>query len=231
MKGELFERFNHTLTIVSVKETPDQIYVQVSLADPEQAAHWVELYTQQAGERAKRELIKDVRADAKVKAKNLEQQIRQARESTRKHREDQIIQLTEAIRIANSIGLEKPPIIDSALASEVSAGMGGVLTYMRGSKALMAEVENLRNRPSDDPFIENLRKQQESLNFYRSLEVDPASIEVYRQDGAVQLPDEPVKPQKAIIIGVGALAGLTLGVLLALMRNFVVRREAELGMS
>ncbi|MNJ13130.1 Chain length determinant protein [compost metagenome] len=230
-KGELFERFNEILTVVPVKEASDQFYVQARLADPEQAARWVEAFTQQAGERAKRELIKDVKADARVKFKNLEQQIRQVRESTRKHREDQIVQLSEAIRIANSIGLQKPPIIDSSLSQELSAGMDGSLTYMRGSKALQAEIDNLRNRQSDDPFIDNLRKQQESLNFYQSLDVDPASIEAHRQDGAVALPDEPVKPKKAIIIVVGALAGLTLGVLLALMRHSVARREKELRMS
>lgn len=221
----LYNQFRDLLSLgVVSKDTPDRFFVTSSQPNPGQAAQWVVHYVEMAGDRAKKEIIQDARADALVKADNLEQQIRAERESARKQREDRIAQLTEALRVAHSIGLEKPPIISNNLSSELSAGMDGSITYMRGSKALEAEIENLRSRTSDDPFIAKLRQRQEAMAFYRSLQVDPAVIQVYRQDGAIESPDRPVKPKKFIIVVLGAVLGLGLGVFMALVRHFWMSR-------
>ncbi|MNH31136.1 hypothetical protein D3C79_914710 [compost metagenome] len=127
--------------------------------------------------------------------------------------------------VAKSIGLEKPPLISGALSAEVSAGMDGSLTYMRGSKALEAEIANLESRSSDDPFIKGMRKKQETLTFYRNLKVDPSIIAVYQQDGVVDQPDKPIKPKKLIIVMLSAVAGLALGLVAALGRDVWVRRK------
>lgn len=211
-QDSLYSEFKRLLTLGPVsKDTPDRFFVVAQLPDPRRAAEWVSRYVEMAGDHAKAEIIKNARVDAMVKADNLEQLVKASRESARKQREDRIAQLTEALRIARSVGLDKPPIISYGPSSEVSADMNGSLTYMRGSKALLAEVENLRSRTSDDPFIEGLREKQELLSFYRSLQVDPAVIQVYRQDGALESPDRPVKPNKLMIIALGSIFGLVLG--------------------
>lgn len=225
-QDDLYSRMNSILTVaVTSKDTPSRYYIMANLPSAEQAAQWVVQYAQMAGEHAKREVTKDVRGDAMVKANNLEQQINAARESARKQREDRVKQLSEALKVAESIGLEKPPIISNSLSGEVSAGMDGSLTYMRGSKALRAEIENLRNRTSDDPFIARLRQREEAMTFYRSLQIDPGVIEVYRQDGAIELPDKPVKPKKLFIVVLGVVAGATLGLILAMVRDMWLMRQ------
>lgn len=217
-QDSLYSQFKSVLTLGMVsKEAPDRFFVMAQLPDPQQAAEWVTRYVEMAGDHAKSEIIKDARVEAMVKADNLEQMVRASRESARKKREDRVAKLMEALKIARSVGLDKPPIISYGPSSEVFADMGGALTYMRGTKALEAEIENLRSRTSDDPFIENLREKQESLNFYRSLRVDPAVVQVYRQDGALESPDTPVKPNKPIIVILGAMIGLALGVFFALI--------------
>ena len=221
----LYNQFRDVLSLgVVSKDTPDRFFVTSSQPDPGQAAQWVVHYIEMAGERAKKEIIQDARADALVKADNLEQQVRAERESARKQRDDQIAQLTEALRVARSIGLERPPIISNNLSSELSAGMDGSLTYMRGSKALEAEIENLRNRTSDDPFIAKLRQRQEAMAFYRMLQVDPGVVQVYRQDGAIESPDRPVKPKRLIIVVLGAILGLGLGTVIGFVRHFWASR-------
>lgn len=105
----------------------------------------------QAGELAKNEMIKNVSIESEVRARNLEQQISSAREKSTKAREDSIVRLNEALRIADSIGLEKPPAI-TVSQSVIAGGEAGQLTYMRGSKALKAEIESLQARESDDPL-------------------------------------------------------------------------------
>ncbi|WP_176514188.1 LPS O-antigen chain length determinant protein WzzB [Pseudomonas faucium] len=216
----LYNKFKETLTVgPASKQAPDRFVVIANNPDSQSAAQWVVRYLEMAGERAKREVIKDARADALVRADNLEQQITAARESARKQREDELVQLNEALKVAESVGLEKPPIISNSLSSEVSAGMDGSLVYMRGAKALEAEIENLRARQSDDPFINDLRQRQESISFYRSLRVDPAVIAVYRQDGAIESPDRPVRPNRVLVVTMSVLLGVVLGGIVAVMRD------------
>ncbi|MBF8742368.1 LPS O-antigen chain length determinant protein WzzB [Pseudomonas guariconensis] len=231
-QDELYGKFQEVLSLgLASKDAPSRFFVKAKLSNPQLAAEWVVLYLEMAGRRSSIEVVRDVKADATVKANNLEQQINAALESARKQREDQIIQLSEALKIARSIGLERPPIISNSLANEVSAGMDGSLTYMRGSKALEAEIDNLRKRISDDPFVKNLRQRQEAQAFYRSLQIDPSIIQVYRQDGAIESPDKPVKPEKLLIVVLGALVGGGLGVALGLLRYLTtgpgVRKEKE----
>jgi chain length determinant protein (polysaccharide antigen chain regulator) len=217
-QDELYARFGKLLSVsLENKDAPTRFSITANLLSPQQAVDWVASYAQLAGDRAKQEVLKNAKSDALVKANNLQRQISAARESTRKQREDEIVQLKEALLIAKSIGLEKPPIISDSLSTEVSAKMDGSLIYMRGSKALEAEIKNLQDRQSDDPFIASLRVQQSALSFYNDLSIDPALVAVYRQDGVVELPDQPVRPQKLLIVVLGLVLGLILGGIVALM--------------
>ncbi|WP_312388091.1 Wzz/FepE/Etk N-terminal domain-containing protein [Pseudomonas sp.] len=228
-QDRLFARFNELLTVaLASKETPDRFYVQALTEDPNVSAQWIGRYVEMASERAKRTLIKDALADAAVVADNLQEDIAQARASARRMREDEIVRLSESLNVAQSIGLELPPLISGSMATEISADADGALTYMRGSKALQAEIENLQSRESDDPFVDKLRQRQEELMFYRGLRIHPDAFAVYQTDGAVEVPDSPVKPRKAMIIGGGLFIGLLMGVGLALLSSMVAsarRRE------
>lgn len=225
-RDDLYAKFNGMLGVAQAsKDTADRYVITASVEDPRLAAVWVSNYAEMAADRAKDELLGGTRSDISIMADNLEQQIRASRASAGNQRADQIAQLSEALRIAKSIGLEKPPIISNTLSGEVSAGMGGSLTYMRGTKALEAEIANLESRPSNDPYIPNLRERQERLNFLRNLKIDPSLVAMYQQDGAVSPPDKPVRPRKAMIMVLAVLAGVALGVCAALGRDLWLRRR------
>lgn len=229
-QDDLYAKFNKAVSMpVATKESPERFQFVATSTDPQQAADWIVAYAKLAGDRAKKEVIADVRADALVKANNLKERVRSAREGARKEREDRIARLSEALIVAQSIGLEKPPIISGNGNSELSADMEGSLVYMRGSRAIEAELKNLKARTSDDPFVDHLRRDQETIAFYETLEIDPSVIEVYRQDGGLYAPDKPVKPQKAIIVVLSALLGVLLGVLIALYRAFFVASRLAVG--
>lgn len=218
-QNALFGQFSRSLVVaLSGKDNPARFSITATVPSPKDAVEWVTVYALKAGERAKEEVLNNIKSDAKVMASNLQQQIDSLQSSSRKEREDRIVQLKEALVVARSVGLEKPPIITGQLSAEVSAGMNGSLTYMRGSKALEAEIDNLQKRQSDDPFIDNLREKQERLAFYRTLEIDPASIVVFRQDGVVEMPDQPIKPRKLLILALGLVLGFAVGVALAFAR-------------
>ncbi|MFL1515081.1 LPS O-antigen chain length determinant protein WzzB [Pseudomonas prosekii] len=226
-RDALYAEFSQVLRVVPpLKETSDRYLVVVQTSDSEQAKKWAEAYIVQAGDLAKKEMIRNLSIESEVRARNLEQQITSARETSRLAREDSIVRLTEALRIAESIGLEKPPAI-TVNQSVIAGGESGQLTYMRGSLALKAEIENIQSRKSDDPFADRLRELQAKYNFVKGLKTDAAAVSVYRQDGDVELPDTPVKPNKALILLFGIVSGLILGLAFVLVRGFYSAKSGD----
>ncbi|RCL29118.1 hypothetical protein C6A77_03420 [Pseudomonas sp. AFG_SD02_1510_Pfu_092] len=218
----LYDRFGKVLTVGPVAgDSAGRYLIRALSDDPQMSVKWVTRFTEMASDTAKKTLVEDADTEVKVLIKNLEQQIRSAREAARKQREDQIARLQEALKVAKAVNLSKPPIIASGMNAEVSGGMQGTLTYMRGSQAIEAELANLRARESDDPFVADLREVQEKLDFYRNLQLNPAVIEVFQQDGAIEVPDSPVRLGRLLIVAGGVFAGLVLGVLVAAFTHLV----------
>jgi chain length determinant protein (polysaccharide antigen chain regulator) len=220
----LFNWFSRSIEVsLTSKDDPTRFTITATEPSPDSAVQWVAAFAQLAGEKAKEEVLSSVKSDATVKANNLEREIDRLQASARKDRDDRIVRLNESLAVAKSIGLEKPPIIDGKLTNEVSSTMDGSMDYMRGSKAIEAEINNLQKRQSDDPFIW-LRGKQESLSFYRTLFIDPATVTVFRQDGVVATPDQPVKPRKMLILALGLVLGFALGIALAFIRFLMLEK-------
>lgn len=217
-RDALYSRFSKTLIVtLPVRDAGDQSAVTVQTTNPELASNWVQQYADRAGLLAKEEIIKNVATESRVRARNLLQQIKSLRETGTQIRQDSITKLQEALKVAEAIGLEKPPIITGNPSVELAGSMDGQIIYMRGSKALKAEILNLEQRQSDDPFVMNLRELQSKHDFFKNLDVSPSDVWVYRQDGDVNRPDAPIKPKKSLIITLGMILGLMAGVLIAVI--------------
>lgn len=211
-RDEQYAKFLKVIEVTQASKSFQDIYsISVKAGDPSVAVDWAGRYAGMAADLAKKDILNDVRSDALAIARNIEQQIAIAQESAQKSREDRIAQLKEALEIAKSIGLEQPPLVSKGLVAELSADMTGSLTYMRGSRAILSEIDNLEKRTSNDPYIKNLRKKQADLEFYRGLSFKAEDIQVFRPDGGIELPDQPIKPNKPLVLVFGLLGGLLLG--------------------
>ncbi|PKH16638.1 chain-length determining protein [Pseudomonas sp. 43NM1] len=220
-RDRMYQSFSKRLFIsAGGKDNPDRYYVAVQSSDPAEAGEWVRTYVRNASDAAKKETIKNVVREAQVRARNLDQQVIGMRESARREREDKIKVLGEALEVAKAIGLGKPIIISGKTPAELSLGVDGQTLYMRGSDALQAEILGLQERQSDDPFIPSLRVLQVKYSFLKNLSIDSSSVAVYRQDGVVDDPDSPIKPDKLMILIKGAFFGVLLGLAVALARYF-----------
>lgn len=218
-RDELYKEFAKVLKVaVAAKDSPTRYVITSELGDPKQAAEWVVRYVAIASDLAKQEILKSNQSEMHIKSDNIEQQIAAARASARKEREDKIARLKEWLIVAKAIGLKKPPLISGNLSAEVSAGMEGALSYMRGSDALESEIANLESRTSDDPFIKGLRTKQQALDLYRNLRVAPEVISVYQQDGFVEQPETPIRPKKLMVLVLTVLAAVVLGLFAGLVR-------------
>ncbi|HDS1818556.1 TPA: LPS O-antigen chain length determinant protein WzzB [Pseudomonas putida] len=223
----LYKIFSRAVVVTKSGDDAAARYaVSVTDHDPQAAVKWSNAVANAAGLIARDELVKNVVSDARMRASMLNQEISGKRDAARKEREDRTAKLKEALTVALAIGLKKPPIITGSV-SELSARMDEDLTYMRGSDAIQAEIENLAKRQSDDPFIRNLRDLEERMAFYSDLKIDESNVRVYRQDGVMAVPDQPIKPRKVLILAGGLVVGGAIGVFVALVRFFVRGKKAR----
>lgn len=218
-QDRLYKEFGEVLTVKAPSKKESDLYViAVESHNPVRAAEWAKLYLEQVTLRSLDDMLKATRREVEVKGEQIRQEIKSLREVAKVRRHDRLSRLREALVVAEGVGLENPPVISGQMAEQLSAVMNGDLMYMRGAKALSAEIEVLENRTSDDPFIPSLRSLEEQYNFYASAHVIPEAVSISRQDGAVVIPDAPIKPRKVLILVLGMLLGGILGLFIALVR-------------
>lgn len=198
------------------QDGPDRYVITMQDASVQRAERVLRAYIGLVEASAKNEIVSGVNAEAAVRARNLGDQIATLRKASENHKEDALTKLEEALRVAKAINLKSAPIITGPAGAEVSANMTSSLAYMRGSKAIEAEINNIKSRRFDDAFIEQLRPLQVRYDYYANIKVDPQKISVAAYDGDVAVPVSPIKPRKALILVASAVVGLLLGVCLAL---------------
>lgn len=217
-QGALYAAFNGSFDVVQLAGEPPRAYVAFRGRDPAVVSRWATAYVEKAGAAAKAEVLHDATREAQVRANALQLELDNLRESGQQQREDKIIRLQEALQIATAIGLQNPPLISGEVSRALFGKMDGELTYMRGSKALAAEIASLQQRKSEDAFIPELREVQTKQQFYQGMVGAQRHVGVYQLDGTIEQPDVPIKPKRNLIIALGVIAGLALGCLIATLK-------------
>jgi chain length determinant protein (polysaccharide antigen chain regulator) len=221
-ESELFTKaFNEKLALNIPKSKQDSSFVSLSFELPREAnksALWLNAYVDFVAKKTLNELLTDVSFEIQTGIQNAQGQIQSKRALAKQRREDRIASLKESLRIAQEAGVERPAINQAA--NDLN------MEYMRGQKALLAEIAVLTNRVSDDPFIEGIRDLQEKIAYLKDIKINPESVRVVRVDQIAEVPVSPVKPKKALIVAVAAVLGLMLGVFIALIRQAVKKRKS-----
>jgi chain length determinant protein (polysaccharide antigen chain regulator) len=224
----LYGRLSKAITVASVnKDELGRWVVAVQDHSAKNSQAWAARYVELAADAAKQELVRNVTKEASVVERNLGLQIDMLRESGKRMRDDSISKLREALAIAKASGLQNSVVFAGGENSGLAGNMADSFSYLRGSKALEAELKNLESRDSNDPFIPGLRELQSQYDFYKWLRGGIYEIAVYRQDGTVDEPLEPVKPKKLLILVLGLGAGVILGSIFALLRSFIRNNGKE----
>lgn len=168
-----------------------------------------------------------VSTEINTRVRSTQSQIAVLRESARKLREDRIARLSEALKVADKVGLQAPQVKASRTSSdgELEQFVDGNLMYMRGAKAIRAELDVLQNRKNDDPFIAGLRELENQLDFLAKVSVSPDGVAVFTLDSAAEAAETPIKPKKVVILSLGLVLGGMLGVFIALIRGMLAKRR------
>ena len=87
------------------------------------------------------------------------------------------------------------------------------------------EVEVLNGRKNEDVFLQDVERLWAEQARLRGLNIDMSELKLVTIDRQAQEPLGPIKPRKLVVIGLSVLAGLMLGMLVALILHFAqVRR-------
>lgn len=231
---KLWAAFNDELDIKSIdkkrsrEREPEHWQIAFEHEDPVKSAEWLNHFVAMASEMAKATLHKDAAGELFIHVQALEHRLDALRETAAQRREDRMALLEEALKVAEVAGLEQiqATMWQAFTGTESSAGTDAPL-YLLGAEAIRAELEVLRKRQSDDPFIPELRPLQEQLAFLKGIDIEPENVSVFTLDSPALVPETPIRPKKRLIMGLGLVLGGMLGVFFALVRSLYSQRFAK----
>lgn len=228
-KEQLWESFNKKLSVSNpdVKNSPERFAVTVQSADANRAAAWANMYVERVANKTRQDMADTVATEISTRVKSIQSRIAVLRESARQLRKDRIARLSEALKVADKVGLQAPQVKASRTSSDGELGqfVDGNLMYMRGARAIRAELGVLQDRENDDPFITGLRELENQLDFLAKVSVSPDGVAVFTLDSAAEVAETPIKPKKALILALGLVLGGMLGAFIALIRGTLAKRR------
>ena len=89
------------------------------------------------------------------------------------------------------------------------------------------QVEILEQRKNEDLYLKDLAEWRQEAAQLKGIKFDTSTLQLVRLDQQALEPLSAVKPKKALVLGLGGVAGLMLGVLVALLRNLLRPRQAD----
>lgn len=211
----LWQQLNKELTItVPSKPTDHQTSVTIVGKDSKQVADWTNAYVALAIKAAQQSLMDDLAEEIQIRSKSITEQITTVRKIALVTRESRITQLRDAIKIAESLGRETSPSVNSNLV-DISRLTDPSSMSLIGTKALRAELNILSQR--NDPYIPELPDLLKKQSLLKSIPLNPAYLSVAVIDRAASPSEDPIKPRKALILALGLVLGAMLGILIALI--------------
>lgn len=219
--NSLFEdNFNDKLVLTAPPQgdQSNRYILSFEMTDPQRAAEWLNAYVDYVLQETKSELIADVQSNIQQRQSELEMMISSMRNIAAKKRQDRLAELEEALVLAKSIDLENIQQSESPVPEN---------EYLRGTKAIEAEIAVLKARESDDPFIDGIRDLQRYHDYLDSIKIDPQAIQIARVDQAASIPESPIKPNKTLILVLSLLLGGMLAIFVALVRAAVKNRQTS----
>lgn len=216
-KDKLKKQLAKELTITLPTPTkPDDNSAKVRFegSNPKNIANWADTYVALAVKATQKELLGDLAGEVTTRRQSIDDQISTLRKIALITRQDRIRRLKDALRVAKSIGLEVP-----ANSGNLVTSYTGEMTYLRGAKALQAELDVLEKRNNDDPYISNLSDLLKKQTLLKGIDLTPSHLSVATIDQVALVPVDPVKPKKVLILALGVILGGVLGALIALIRH------------
>lgn len=216
---------NSPINFLTVKEIPrsQSHYILTARGqDPNELADGVNQYINLIKANATNQLMHVMDQYQQDVLQLLQLKINNAKNITKKIKLDRLVKLKEALKIAQTVGANEhiPLSTGEIIVNGYQSEDPGIM-YSRGSKALIAEIENLKHRKSEEPFTPGLRELQNEYDFLKKnkIRVDEHTQMFHLEDDIVP-PDFQAAPKKSMIIVLSVILGLMCGIIIAIIRNY-----------
>lgn len=193
-------------------KTPDPEQVSsVSLVgtQPNILAPLVMQYIELANERTRALLLEKLQSEIDVLKQSVNAQLHALRTTAEAGNTAALTRLRDAYTLAQAIHLESPPASGNLITSYEDSNL-----YMRGTKALLAEIEIREKRVNYDPYINELNSLEKKRLLLDSISIDKNKIEAIKIEDEAKQPTAPVKPRKTLIVLLAFLMGLVTSTIL-----------------
>ena len=226
------EELSEKLVVAGInKNRGEREFVTITFEgqNPDQIAGWLNTFVRLADNKTIMAQTQSFAMKVQRVKDSVSQRIESLRSVEKSRRFDLIARLDEAVVVAeklgwvdqhSKLGIQYEQAKMDAI--NMSFSLQDVPLYLRGSNALKAEVDVLKQRKNDDPFIPELRGLQEQFNFLSSVRQDAENVHAMRLDRAAIADDRPIKPKRKLIVVLGFVLGALLSVFVAFIRNMVV---------
>ncbi|WP_164878402.1 LPS O-antigen chain length determinant protein WzzB [Pollutimonas thiosulfatoxidans] len=212
-----WQTFNSSLVVETPIVTGGRVTtVTMRGADPSSLAEWANRFVKFTISETNALVLASLTSKVDGKVQAIDRQIEAVREVARKARLYRITRLHDALAIAESIGLIKPPPEWPIVFTTGDSTGATPALYLRGASALNAELEQLEHREQDDAYIPELPLLLTNKTLLATLNPSEVSIEVASLETEATTPKSPVEPRKKRIVLAGMLLGLSFGAFLVI---------------
>lgn len=87
------------------------------------------------------------------------------------------------------------------------------------------EVEILNRRGNEDIFLKDVDPLRAEVARLRNLNIDMSNLKLVTIDRRAQEPLAPIKPKKVLVIALSLVAGMVLGLIIALIRHLILAQR------
>ena len=197
--------------------------------NPDQAAKWLNDYIEMVDKITTQDYVDGINVmiansrnailSAISSKKNLSAQVTQ----------DRIVQLEEALRIAQRLGISDRENNRSNQQNVILSGDESMHSktplYLYGSEALSAEVNALKERTNSDSFIMGLRQLEQKAKTLDSIKIKVTDIKTVQIDQKAISPKTRHAPKRKLIVFLGILFGSFIAFIYILYTFFVTRKK------
>jgi len=220
----VFDRkFNQGFRVQTDEQGAEFVVISFLGKDPVFITQQLNQFIEFANARTVRQLINDVNARLQAEVKWNRYQLESKLKLAALGRQDRILNLREALYVARTLGIKSAsslPITAEKGKTAIQVNTSRSPLYMRGTKALEAEIDVLESRGSDEPFIGGFRSLQEKLRFLKSISINDGKLSAVRIDAAARTPYQAEESGEKTVFVLVVMFGLMVGVFLAFIAEF-----------
>lgn len=187
---------------------------------PEKAAKLAEGFVSIVREESVADLRKDLKNNVALATQDTERQIRALREVVDRKTSDRLVQLKEALAIAQASGIVEPVILSERLPTQdrLKSVAENEALYTLGVKNLSAEIAQIQEREDNDAFIANLRDLELKNAYLKQVDLANVPVKTFALDREIYVP-QIGKPSKSLVLLMACVVGAVIGISFAVLRE------------